>query len=185
MTKVLLILIMFLGVQDAGEGLVLKSASLGRQDMPDHFPYQLLSEGFAVLRITLQNNSKSEWTVNVDDLEVYSKKGKRMKRALPTDITPKILKYYTGITGYSGHPEERTVREEMYGEKVVGVRTGQPIVSLDTVEGLRGVLESYQLQEARLAPGESTEAFYYLESKDSGSRLSGGWLVLKEKRAEF
>jgi hypothetical protein len=108
-----------------------------------------------------------------------------MERALPTEITPKILKYYTGITGYSGHPEEKTVREEMYRERVVGVRTGQPIVSLDTVEGLKNVLESHQLHDSTLAPGETLEAFYYLKSQESGSKLSGGWLVLRGKKAEF
>lgn len=185
MTEVLFILIIFLGPQDNVDTPLLKVSSLGRQDMPEHFPYQLLSEDFAVLRITLHNNSQTEWPVNVEDLEVYSKKGKRLKRALPSDITPKILKYYTGITGYDGHPEERTVREEMNREKVVGVRTGQPIVSLDTVEGLRDTLENHQLKNTRLAPGETVDAFYYIKSKDSGNKLSGGWLILQGKKAGF
>ena len=185
MTKLLIFLTILPGARAVHEDVVLTAVSLGRQDVPDHFPYQLLSEGFAVLQLKLQNNSTEEWTVAVDDVEVFSKKGKRMERALPTEITPKILKYYTGITGYSGHPEEKTVREEMYRERVVGVRTGQPIVSLDTVEGLKNVLESHQLHDSKLAPGETLEAFYYLKSQESGNKLSGGWLVLRGKKAEF
>jgi hypothetical protein len=185
MAKGILILILSLALQGSVEEHRMSSKSLGRQDMPDQFPYQLLSEGFAVLEITLQNHSKEEWLLKVDDIEVFSKKGKRIKPALPTDITPKILKYYMGMVGYDGHPEERTIREEIYQERTVGVRTGQPMISVDTVEGLKSTLERYRLKDSRIAPGETVEAFYYLKSKDSGNRLKGGWLVLDGKRIDF
>jgi len=185
MLTVLLLLPLLLIVQSVENGVELKSASLSRPDMPEHFPYQLLGEGFAVIQIELQNNSKSDWEFFVDRLEVYSKKGKQLKRALPTDITPKILKYYTGITDYSGHPEARTVREEIYRENTIGVRTPQPMVSLKTVEGIRSVLEEHQVKDIRLEPGEAVEAFYYVKSKDSGNKLSGGWVSLDGKKVEF
>jgi hypothetical protein len=188
MAKVLLISIALLNsllAQEPGGERILNSVSLSRQDLPEHFPYQLLSEGFAVLGITLRNNSKENWSVSVEDLEVYSKKGKRIKRALPTDITPKILKYYTGIVGYDGHPQARTVREEMYQQKTIGVRTGQPMVSLDTVEGLRNTLERHQLKDSVVTPGETLEAFYYLKSKDNSNKLQGGWVILQGIKAHY
>ena len=133
-------------VQGGGSEHVLNSGSLNRQDLPEHFPYQLLSEGFAVLEITLKNESNENWSVRVEDLKVYSNKGKQISRALPTDITPKILKYYTGIVGYEGHPQARTVREEIYKERTIGVRTGQPMVSLDT-EYVMGAISRYYTQQ--------------------------------------
>lgn len=185
MVKGILILGLLLGFQESAEERGVQTASLGRQEMPEKFPYQLLNEGFAVLKITLDNASTEQWTVKVEDLEVFSRKGKRIERARPTDITPKILKYYTGITGYDGHPEARTVREEIYREHRIGVRTGQAMVSLETVEGLRGTLEGYELKDATLAPGETVEAFYYLKSKETGKKLKGGWVILDGKRADF
>ena len=185
MVTVLMVFLSWVMVQGGGSEHVLNSGSLNRQDLPEHFPYQLLSEGFAVLEITLKNESNENWSVRVEDLKVYSNKGKQISRALPTDITPKILKYYTGIVGYEGHPQARTVREEIYKERTIGVRTGQPMVSLDTVEGLRNTLETYQLRDSVIAPGETLKAFYYLKSKKSGNQLKGGWVIFQGIKAGY
>ena len=185
MIEVLAFLLIFLGIQDPSDGLVLETRSLSRQDVPEYFPYQMLTEDFAILLITLENHSAVDWSVEVDKLEVYSKKGERMKRALPTDITPKVLKFYKGATIRPGHPEQKTVREEAYGEIVVGAHRGQPIVSMDTVEKLGDMLESHQIHDASIAPGETLEGFYYLKSKEGGNKLKDGWVILQGLRADF
>jgi hypothetical protein len=149
--------------------------------MPPKFPYQLSNEGFAVVRIDIQNNTDQAWVLKVDDLEVCDKKGKVIERALPAQITPKIIKYYTGITGYDGHPEEKPVAEVMAQERGFGTRTGTPIVSLDTVEGLRETLEYHEIADGEILPGGSKSGFYYLKSKKSGRKLTDGFVRLKGK----
>jgi hypothetical protein len=170
MRSLFLALLLLLGSQGMAKKIDLETVSLRRQDMPEGFPYQVSDEGFAVLRITLVNRSEEDWELQVDDIEVYNQKGKRIKRALPAEITPKILKYYTGITGYGGYRVERT---------------DQKIVSLDTVQGLRRALEEHEIADTRLEPGETAVGFYYVKSKRSGSKLSGGWVTLNELKADY
>ena len=170
MKGLFLVVILLLRSQGMAQTVDLESASLRRQDMPDDFPYQLTNEGFAVLRIRLVNHSEESLELKVDEIEVYNQKGKRIERALPTEITPKILKYYTGITSYGGYREERS---------------SERIVSMDTVEGLRKDLERHQIEDTQLAPDETVGGLYYLRSKKSGAKLSGGWVIVNGIRAEY
>ena len=182
MLRILLVLLLSLGLQTAVNAIELEAYSLRRLDMPDKFPYQVNDEGFAVVRINLRNDTDQAWTLRVEDLEVCNKKGKAFERARPPQITSKIIKYYTGIIGYDGDPEETPMAEVMAQQKGYGPRVGAPMVSLDTVEGLRKTLEYYEIADTELAPGESLEAFYYLKSKNSGRKLTDGFVRLKGER---
>jgi hypothetical protein len=59
------------------------------------------------------------------------------------------------------------------------------MVSLQTVEGIRSVLEHHQVKDIRLKPGENVQALYYVKSKDSGNKLLGGWVSLNGKKVKF
>ena len=82
--------------------------SLKKSEVPDGFPFQVLDQGFAIFRITIDNRSPEPWTLPADQVTAVSPKGKDLERAAATEITPKVVKLYRGNTrgiygeGYSG-----------------------------------------------------------------------------------
>jgi hypothetical protein len=170
--------------------VTLSSASLSRQDLPDDFPFQLLYEGFAIIRITIENHSGEPLAFEVHDLQAYNRKGKEIRRARPTDIAPKLMKYHTGTKGivsaevYTGHPAGTypgTVRRG----PTINRDSRAPTVSANTGQKLRAHLEGYEIKDQVLEPGETLEGFYYLKSKRYGTKLAGGRVVWGTQTAPF
>jgi len=177
--KALLISVLLLSAPPQIEEIGFTVSSVRRSELPDDFPFQVLNEGFAILKLKIENGSSKAWTFRPEEVEVFEGKGKELDRAIPTDIAPKLMKYYRGSQrgiygeGYSGG---RPTAQEW--EQVPTVEPGRSsgTVSVGVGSSLRAVLEHYQVQEVNLAPGETAEGFFYLKSKKSGGKLSGGSL---------
>jgi len=148
-----------------------------KKDLPNDFPYQMLIKGFAILKVTIRNGSDEEWSFNLDETRVFSKKGKRIERALPTEITPKIVELYTRTSkgihteGYAGG---RPTTYEMSRAPTVQSAPGVRTVSAGIGQEIRELVESFEIRDAVIQPGESITGYYFLKSKESGKKLSGG-----------
>ncbi len=177
--NVLLISLVLLSAAPQVEEITFTVSSVRRSDLPDDFPFQVLNEGFAILKLKMENRSSEAWTFRPEEVEVFEGKGKKLGRAIPTDIAPKLMKYYRGSQrgiygeGYSGG---RPTAQEW--EQVPTVEPGRSsgTVSVGVGGSLRAILEHYQVQKVTLAPGETAEGFFYLKSKKSGGKLSGSSL---------
>ncbi len=161
------------------EEITFAVSSVKRSDLPDDFPFQVLNEGFAILKLKMENRSSEAWTFRPDEVEVFEGKGKKLDRAVPTEIAPKLMKYYRGSQqgiygeGYAGG---RPTTQEWEQTPTVEPGRSSGTVSADVGGSLRAVLEHYQVQRVNLAPGETAEGFLYLKSKKSGGKLSGSSL---------
>ena len=177
--KVLLISLLLLSAAPQIEEITLTVSSVRRSDLPDDFPFQVLNEGFAILKLKMENRSSEAWTFRPEEVEVFEGKGKKLDRAIPTDIAPNLMKYYRGsqrgIYG-EGYSVGRPTAQEW--EQVPTVEPGRSsgTVSVGVGGSLRAILEHYQVQKVTLAPGETAEGFFYLKSKKSGGKLSGSSL---------
>jgi len=177
--KALLISILLLPAPPQIEEISFTVSSVKRSELPDDFPFQVLNEGFAILNLKMENRSSEAWTFRPEEVEVFESKGKKLDRAVPTDIAPKLMKYYRGSQrgiygeGYSGG---RPTTQQWEQASTVEPGKGSGTVSVGVGGSLRAVLEHYQVQEVNLAPGESAEGFLYLKSKKSGGKLSGSSL---------
>ncbi|MCZ6769361.1 MAG: hypothetical protein O7D93_08965 [Acidobacteria bacterium] len=177
--KVLVISFLLLASTPQIEEITFEVSSLKQSELPDDFPWQILNEGFAVLKLRIRNGSSGIWTFDPGEVEVFESGGKTINRAAPTEITPQLMKFYRGgqlgIYGeaYSGG---RPTREEWERVPTVepGARAGT--VSVNVAQRLRAILEHYQLKQVEVAPGETLEGFLYLKSKKTGSKLSGSFL---------
>jgi hypothetical protein len=181
MKTAFLILTGLLFVQPLGSPVDLRTASFSRADLPDDFPFQALYENFAVIQVTISNNSKETWSFEPDDLQVFAPGGKKLKRALPTQITPKLIKYYKG--------NQAGIHGEIYagGRPPYNQRQQTPTIepssrprsySISIPERIREILEYYELKPAEIEPGQRVEGFLYLKSKKHGTKLSGGKAAL-------
>ena len=176
--KVLLISLVLLSAPRVEE-ITFTVSSVKRSELPDDFPFQVLNEGFAILKLKMENRSSEAWTFRPEEVKVFEGKGKKLDRAIPTDIAPKLMKYYRGSQrgiygeGYSGG-RPTTQEWEQVPTVEPGVSSGT--VSVGVGSSLRAVLEHYQVREVNLAPGETAEGFFYLKSKKSGGKLSGSSL---------
>ncbi len=162
--------------------LEIEAVSLSKSDLPRDFPFQVLTSGFAILKVTLKNPSQDTASFDPDQLSLRTRGRKRVKRALPTDITPKLMRFYRGT--------QRGVRGEVYSgrrrpypgemERAPTVEPGRSPgpVAADTATRLRSILEQYELQPTNLEPGASVEGYFYLKSKKHGRKLSGYQLHL-------
>ena len=174
--NVLLMSLVLLSAAPQVEEIAFTVSSVRRSELPDAFPFQVLYEGFAILNLKMENGSSEAWPFRPEEMEVFESKGKKLDRAVPTDMAPKLMKYYRGSQrgiygeGYSGG---RPTTQEW--EQVPTVEPGRNsgTVSVGVGSSLRAVLEHYQVQEVNLAPGETAEGFFYLKSKKSGGKLSG------------
>ena len=161
------------------EEITFTVSSVKRNDLPDDFPFQVLNEGFAILKLKMENRSSEAWTFRPDEVEVFEGKEKKLDRAVPTEIAPKLMKYYRGSQrgiygeGYAGG---RPTTQEWEQTPTVEPGRSSGTVSADVGGSLRAVLEHYQVQRVNLAPGETAEGFLYLKSKKSGGKLSGSSL---------
>ena len=177
--NILLISLVLLSAPPQVEEITFTVSSVKRSDLPDDFPFQTLDVGFAVLKLKMENLSSQAWTFRPEEVEVFEGGGKKLDRAVPTDIAPKLMKFYRGSQrgiygeGYSGG---RPTTQEW--ERVPTVEPGRSpgTVSAGVGGSLRAVLEHYEVQEVELAPGETAEGFLYLKSKKSGGKLSGSSL---------
>ncbi len=177
--KTLLISLLLLTAPPQIGEIAFTVSSVKRSDLPDDFPFQVLNEGFAVLKLKMENRSSEAWTFRPEEVEVFERGGKKLDRAVPTDIAPKLMKYYRGSQrgiygeGYAGG---QPTREQWEQASTVEPGKGSGTVSAGVGGSLRAVLEQYQVQEVHLAPGETAEGFFYLKSKKSGGKLSGSSL---------
>lgn len=177
-------------VSEPGEQVSIESASLKRRDLPNDFPFQTLDAGFAILSIRIENQSDNLFSFKVEDIAAFGPKNKKLERALPTEITPKILKYYSkgipdvhgGVSyGYPGYPRgPGVVRTSPSGPS-----GGPGTIDAGTGPRLRSKLEQYEVKSITLQAGESTEGFFYVKSKKSGNFLSGGYVLIEGKKASF
>ncbi len=182
--NILLISLVLLSAPPQVEEITFTVSSVKRSDLPDDFPYQTLDVGFAVLKLKMENLSSQAWTFRPKDVEIFEGGGKKLDRAVPTDIAPKLMKFYRGTQrgiygeGYSGG---RPTTQEW--EQVPTVEPGRSpgTVSAGVGGSLRAVLEHYQVQEVNLGPGETAEGFLYLKSKKTGGKLSGGSLRIQNQ----
>ena len=149
--KALLISLLLLSAPPQIEESAFAVSSVKRSDLPDDFPFQVLYEGFAILNLKMENRSSEAWTFRPEEVEVFEGGGKTLDRAVPTDMAPKLMKYYRGNQrgiygeGYSGG---RPTPQEW--EQVPTVEPGKSsgTVSVGVGASLRAVLEHYQVQEA-------------------------------------
>jgi len=175
--KVVLMSLLLLSATPQVEEIGFTVSSVKRSELPEEFPFQVLNEGFAILQLKMENRSSEAWTFRPEEVEVFEGKGKKLDRALPTDIAPNLMKYYRGS------------QRGIYGEGYAGGRpttqeweqapTVEPGKSPGTVSA--GVGEHFQVQEVDLEPGETAEGFFYLKSKKSGGKLSGGSLRFQDQ----
>ena len=170
----------------SGAQLEITVQSLRRADLPNNFPFQILNEGFAVLRVALRNPSEVESALDFSGFSFRGPGNKKLKRALPTEITLKLIKYYQGGSlGIHGEvivgrrPSPADLRR---APTVSGDRTGTSI-DVSTGSRLRAILENFELSEEPLAGGEAREGFIYLKSKKSGTRLRGSSIQLQDSQA--
>ena len=177
--NILLMSLVLLSPAPQVEEITFTVSSVKRSDLPDDFPFQVLNEGFAILKLKMENRSSEAWTFRPEEVEIFEGKGKKLDRAVPTDIAPKLMKYYRGSQrgiygeGYSGG---RPTTQEWEQTPTVEPGRSSGTVSADVGGSLRAVLEHYQVQGVNLAPGETAEGFLYLKSKKSGGKLSGSSL---------
>ena len=177
--KVLLISLLLLSASPQIEEISFAVSSVKRSELPDDFPFQVLNEGFAILNLKMENGSSEAWTFRPEEMEVFESKGQKLDRAVPTDIAPKLMKFYRGSQrgiygeGYSGG---RPTTQEW--EQVPTVEPGRRSGTVSAGVGgrFRAALEHHQVQEVELSPGETAEGFFYLKSKKTGGKLSGSSL---------
>lgn len=165
-------------------GLAVESSPLKRNQLPDGFPLQVLDSGFAVIRVRIDNGSSQPWGLDPSTFRLSSPKKKRLKRARPTDIAPKLRKFYAG--------NRKGIHGEAYGgyRRPTPVELGQaPTIDPNQPPGtlpadlgtqLRQLLEGFELQPSTLQPGQAVEGLLYYKSKDSGARLYNGELTLED-----
>jgi hypothetical protein len=170
------------------EGVTLEADSVMRRDLPNDFPLHLLDAGFAILQVRLENHSDDSVEFDVDRVEAYSPRKRRLERALPTEIAPELIKYYrSGSRDLHGRTESRWPRypTDAHRRRSPTVGTGPGMIDAGMGTQLRETLERYEVKSAVLGPGQSLEGFLYVKSKDSGQRLSGGFLKVGERTASF
>lgn len=169
----------------------LSAKSLQRRDLPDDFPDRVLEVGFAVIEVEVRNVSNGERQLKLEDIQVISRKNKTLKRALPTEIAPKIFKFYQGSTArvhgetYAGLPPYASPRVRNRNSTTIGVTPSRPTVSAGLGPQLRAVLEHYELKTAPLPAGKSLLGYIYVKSKKTGKKLSGGRVKLGADEASF
>lgn len=177
---------------DPGATLEVSVESLMRKDLPNDFPFQVFDAGFAVLRVRMKNLSERSVEFSPDGIQALDPKGKKLAVAPPTEIAPKLMKYYRsggppsihgevgyGYPGYPRHPGYPDRRPTVG----VGVPSGR--VDVGTGAALRELLERYELGAYVLEPGQEYAGLLYLQSKKSGRALAGGKVRLADLEARI
>ncbi len=164
--------------------LEVTAVSLRKGDLPNGFPFQVLHEDFAILGLTVTNHSSEPVMFDPESLQVLGPGGKKLKRALPTDVTPKLIKYYkSGQLGVHGEifAGGRPTRRQWGRVPNVEPRPRAGGYSIEVPERIREILEYYEVQPGQIEPGQETTGFLYVKSKKVGSKLSGGKVQLDQK----
>jgi hypothetical protein len=183
----LLFYLALLTMQPSGE-IELQVSSLKKSGLPDDFPFQILHQGFAVLKLTVKNSSPKEWNLQLSDSAVFSSKGKKIERALSTDIAPKIVELYSKTSrgihseGYIGG---RPTPSQMNRAPTIQTAPGVRSVSASIGHEVRKLLESFEIAEGILSPGDEASGLFYLKSEKSGTALEGGRFQLGSVSARF
>lgn len=185
-----LVFLLTLASGSQAEEVSLYARSLMKKDVTTGFPLQVFESGFAVLKVRVKNDSAEEFEVDLGRLRIFSERGKEIERAFPTDIAPKLVKFYTGSSGrvhgeaYSGYPR-RPTQAEIDRSPSIGTPSTIGKVPASKGQEIRAQLESYELQARTLEPGEEIGGYIYLKSKKSGNKLAGGYVQLDEITAGF
>jgi len=185
-----LVLLLALAVGGQADIVNVEAKSLMKKDVADGFPLLVFETDFAVLEVRIKNESSEAFSIDLEELKILSEKGKKIERALPTDIAPKLTKFYTGGSAgvhgemYSGYPR-RPTQAEMHRSSTVGTPSTVGKVSASKGQEIRTLLESYELTSETLSPGEEASGYVYLKSKKSGNKLNGGHLQLDGVRGDF
>lgn len=164
--------------------VLIDAASQKKKDLPNDFPFQIFDVGFAVIRVEIENSTSGSLSIDPDSMLVRAPGGKALKRARPEEITPKLMKYYSGIPragrGLGGPmPAPREPGAE------VDPRAGSGTVSIEVPARIRSILAHYEIAPGVLEPGQKAEGFLYVRSKKSGSHLSGGRVELPGGAADI
>ena len=185
-----LILLLAVVVGSQAGNVSIEAESVTKKNTADGFPLLVYETGFAILEIRIKNNSLEAFSIDLEELRVFSEKGKEIDRALSTDIAPKLVKFYTGGSAgvhgemYSGYPR-RPTQAEMNRAPTAGTPSTVGKVSASKGQEIRSLLESFELTSGIVAPGEEASGYIYLKSKKSGNKLSGGHILLNILRADF
>ena len=84
--NVLLMSLLLLSPTPQVEEISFTVSSVKKSDLPDDFPFQVLNEGFAVLKLKMENRSSEAWTFRPEEVEVFEGGGKKLDRAVPTSL---------------------------------------------------------------------------------------------------
>lgn len=186
--RIFLLMLFALPSFSLAQDLEIRAHSLRKADLPDDFPFQVLQEGFAIVRVKLENATGADLPLDLSSLEIRKPGGKTLKRADPTEIAPKLMKYYRGGNARflgEAHVGRRPTAPELQRSPSVGADVNAGSIDVSTGTRLRTILQSFQLPESTLPPGESVEGFVYVRSKKSGTHLRGGSVQLGESKAEI
>ncbi len=66
--KVLLMFLLLLPAAPQVEEIAFTVSSVKRSDLPDDFPFQVLNEGFVILKLKMENRSSEAWTFRPDEV---------------------------------------------------------------------------------------------------------------------
>ena len=184
MMKVFVLAALLLSAPLQAQDVTATVQSLKKSDIPDGFPFQVLDQGFAIFEIKIENHSSEIWTLQSDQVTAIDPKGKTLKRATVSEITPKVLKLYRGNMrgiygeGYSGG---RLTTQQWEDVPTVSPTAGPGQISVGRAQELRALLEHYEIHTAEVDPGTLYRGFLYLKSKDTGRRLSGSTVKLGDE----
>lgn len=182
--------------EESGLPLDCTVVSLRRQDLPDGFPNQVFEEGFAVLEVHITNRSGQDLRIEPDRIEIFNARGKGLKTAQPSEMAPRLVKYYvrggtgSGVvhgearSGYPYPPDPNRARYESV--RTIGPPAGDAgHVDAGTGPALRAELEAHQLKATLLEAGAELQGYLYIKSKKGGPALAGGYIVTEGQRFGF
>ena len=163
-----------------GQGLEFQVYSLIRKDLPDGFPFQALFDGFAILKVEIQNDSGENRQLDLEGLRILDPKGRELERASPFDVTPKIVKYYRGnqrgIFG-EGYAGGQPTPQEWERVPTVSPRSSGTTYSIETPKRIRATLEHYELKPGEIPAGDTFQGLLYVKSSEVGNKLSGSIVI--------
>lgn len=177
-----------LGLHAAGsvEG---EATVIEKRHLPDHFPFQLLDQGFAIVEVRVSNTGNQALDFDASSVKVFEKKGKELEVALMTEMVPKLVKSYRGTRlgihgeGRYGYPGYSRIpgRPGIVPGPTISPNPDVGSISVTLADELREKLEAQQLRSALIEPGTSVEGYVYLKSKKSGKKLLGGFVQVLDQ----
>lgn len=172
-----------------GDSVEVEATVIERKHLPDHFPFQLLDVGFAIVEVKVSNTGNQVLDFDASTVKVFEKKGKELEVPPMTEIVPKLIKFYRGTRlgihgearyGYPGY-SRIPGRPGVVPGPTISPNPDAGSISVSLADELREKLEAQQLQSALLEPGTSVEGYIYLKSKKSGRKLLGGFVQVGDR----